>query len=456
MAERRPSSSQTVAIVGSGMAGLVSAYLLQNDQKRRFEVEIFETQDHLSLDSASHTIDEHAEKKDRIDLPMRAFSPGFYDNLKRMYDYLGVESTSPRFIYSLIQADSSNDTSYYLHSSSLHRLPQRPEGRTFISWIIEVCYLTICYFWFTACCFYVRPRSESVSREGESLREYLQRIRIPWYYTKNYLLPLLSSVTTCTHEATLEFPAIDIVDYERKTFRQPHYTVIGGVDCVQKKLSKDQKVRLGATVTAVENIGTKVQITWKDARNGEIDSALFDHVILAVTPNVVGSIYQPLQSAMASVPTVPVDSIVHNDYTGISSCSKSLKRKLLSEQGSTRPQVMHMRSNPTATECIHEHPSSALITTFPLDPIDPAKVIHRARFTRVLRTPRSREIVNDIFSEKRTQNARDDKQHLWRNGDGNVWLVGGWCWDAMVVLEGCVVSAMRVADGLDVEVPWRK
>lgn len=34
---------KTVAVVGSGMAGLVSAYLLRNDKKHRFEVEVFET-----------------------------------------------------------------------------------------------------------------------------------------------------------------------------------------------------------------------------------------------------------------------------------------------------------------------------------------------------------------------------------------------------------------------------
>lgn len=34
---------KTVAIIGSGMAGLVSAYLIQRDRQQRYEVEIFET-----------------------------------------------------------------------------------------------------------------------------------------------------------------------------------------------------------------------------------------------------------------------------------------------------------------------------------------------------------------------------------------------------------------------------
>ncbi|KAH0602386.1 uncharacterized protein H6S33_008725 [Morchella sextelata] len=37
---------------------------------------------------------------------------------------------------------------------------------------------------------------------------------------------------------------------------------------------------------------------------------------------------------------------------------------------------------------------------------------------------------------------------------GGVWVVGGWAWDGMVLLEGCVVSAMRVARDFGVEVEW--
>lgn len=34
---------QTVAVVGSGMAGLVTAFLLQQDKKNRYDVQLFET-----------------------------------------------------------------------------------------------------------------------------------------------------------------------------------------------------------------------------------------------------------------------------------------------------------------------------------------------------------------------------------------------------------------------------
>lgn len=34
---------QTVVVVGSGMAGLVTAFLLQQDKKGRYDVQLFET-----------------------------------------------------------------------------------------------------------------------------------------------------------------------------------------------------------------------------------------------------------------------------------------------------------------------------------------------------------------------------------------------------------------------------
>ncbi|KAH3299037.1 hypothetical protein KXV87_004242, partial [Aspergillus fumigatus] len=53
----REASKQTVAVIGSGMAGLVAAFLLHRDSKGRYRVEVFEKQDQLSLDSASYTLE---------------------------------------------------------------------------------------------------------------------------------------------------------------------------------------------------------------------------------------------------------------------------------------------------------------------------------------------------------------------------------------------------------------
>ncbi|KAL4770674.1 hypothetical protein BDW60DRAFT_191772 [Aspergillus nidulans var. acristatus] len=135
-------------------------------------------------------------------------------------------------------------TPYYIHSSNNHRFPPlRPDKYRLGVWIWELCYLAACYFWFTACCFLIAPKTHDQSGEVESLEEYIERIHLPRYYTEKYLLPLMSSVTTCTHDALLRFPATDILEYEKRTYGQPHFTVAGGVRQVEEKLSADIKTR---------------------------------------------------------------------------------------------------------------------------------------------------------------------------------------------------------------------
>ncbi|GIK03722.1 hypothetical protein Aspvir_007796 [Aspergillus viridinutans] len=257
-------------------------------------------------------------------------------------------------------------------------------------------------------------------------------------------------MTTCSHNELLNFPAVDVVDYAKRTYRQPHYTVVGGVQRVQSRISEGLVVRLRSTVTAVESTGTRCRITWTDSQ-GDIVSEEYDHVIMAVTPDVVSTIFQPLEKPLQSIPVVKGECIVHRDTSivpdgGLLAAEAQKARK--------QPEIMYMFSDGTSTESVHQHPLSVLVTNFPIAPIESSKIIYRTQLTRVLRTTESRKVVNSIFSDGRSQQTRQEKEQIWRNGNGNVWLVGAWCWDGMVLLEGCVMSAMRVAACLDVDIPW--
>ena len=67
-----------VAIVGSGLAGLATAYFLQpRDERTRnmIHIELFERNRVLGMDSESVTVQQDGQPR-RIDVPMRAFSKG--------------------------------------------------------------------------------------------------------------------------------------------------------------------------------------------------------------------------------------------------------------------------------------------------------------------------------------------------------------------------------------------
>jgi hypothetical protein len=297
----------------------------------------------------------------------------------------------------------------------------------------------------------VEPKGTAESFRDESLLQYLERIQLPQYFSKHYLLPLLSSMTTCSHIELLEFPAIDVLDYAKRTYRRPHYTVVGGIQRVQSRISEGLVVRLNSTVTAVESAGTICRITWTDSQGNNVFSGEYDHIIIAVTPDVVAAIFKPLEKLLQQIPIVKGDCIVHRD-TSILPESDLLFRE--ARKGAQQPEIMYIFSNNISTESVHQHASSVLVTNFPIAPIESNKIIHCARLTRVLQSLKSREVVNSIFSAPRSRHMRQEKGQVWRNGDGNVWLVGAWCWDGMVLLEGCVMSAMRVAACLDVDIPW--
>lgn len=438
-----------VAIVGSGMAGLVTAYLLQRDSRQRYAVKIFESGASFSLDAASISI----ASASRIDLPMRAFAGGFYANLKAMYDHLGISYHSQPFLFEFAKVESL--FSYFIHASNLHKLPPpRPSAVTTISYVIEVVYLLACYTWFSMCCFLIAPR-DSYGANSETLDQYMRRIWLPDYFVTFYLLPLISSVTTCPHEVLRAFPASDVIEYKRRTHGAPHYTVSNGVKTVQDKLVEGVRCELSTAVEAVKPQGNGVNLFWKKVEGGvvTINEEFFDRVVLAVAPDIVGRVFEPLRRHTERIPTTVVESVVHRDRSmfGHEEVSAGNERH-------SGAQLIYLRTSTSGihrTESLHVQPCGAIVTTCPFSPIDPSLAIHSTKFTRVLRSPASRRVVNGIFEDTPLCYGEEKAWSQWKNGDDNVWLVGGWCWDGMVLLEGCVVSAMRVADAFGVDVPWR-
>jgi hypothetical protein len=397
---------------------------------------------------------------------MRAFAGGYYKKLRGLYDHLGLQYRAQAFLFAFSKlSPNRSDTSkqkstpYFIHSSNNHRFPPlRPHGMPTRLWLVETFYLLVLYTYFTICCIMRPPKS---GNGGETLQQYLDRIWIPHYFTTYYILPLISSVNTCPHAALLQFPACDVINYKRQTNGMQHYVLSNGVGSVQEKLVEGLETRFSTHVISVEpQANGVVKLKWrnsKDTEGVEIFTEEFDHVVLAVPPNVVGKIFVPLKFPMERIPTINVESTVHTDDRSIQTERPALGKS----RGVAQSIFLRTELSTGRTESIHVQPSGVLVTTCPFTPIREEYAIQMpANFERVLRTPESRRIVNEIFKENQDHTEYrytlvQEKSHsTWRNGDDGVWLVGGWCWDGMVLLEGCIVSSMRVANGLGVSVPF--
>ena len=499
-------SLRRVAVIGSGLAGLTSAWLINQDPG--YDVTIFELvcdhtyfqtleqeltlqfqQDCLSLGSASVSVpisqDElHSRTtcKRQIDIPMRAFAGGmvslmslplrvstsdscigYYPNLRRLYDHLNIGYHPQRLLFHFRQTQRGSQP-YFIHASGNHQVPPpRPPDSHTLNWVLEVVFVVIFYYYFTFCCFCIPPQRYELEEDEETISDYLNRIHLPLYFTKYYLLPLMSSVATCTHEQLLDFPARDILEYKRTTHKQEHYFLDDGVALVQRALSSGVSCGMGACVTSVESLTNGqgkpyVQIKWRSSADRSPSvSQDFDYVVLAVAPNVIQAIYKPLSQQMSRIPTVTVGSDLVQNHNWL----RERSWRAFDPQPRPEAEKIHLNSDEVATEAVHEHPNAGVqVQTRCLLPTERHRTnrdtssLQRSIFTRVLRTPDSRRVVNEIFEPAKYTDVEKESQRPWRNGDGNVFLAGGFCWDGLVLLEGCVVSAMRVARALDVDIPW--
>ena len=74
-------------------------------------------------------------------------------------------------------------------------------------------------------------------------------------------------------------------------------------------LSKGIRTCLSTRVLAVETQNIRIKVSWERSEgsaNADPFEDSFDHVILAVPPNVVGKIFAPLSYEMSGIPTTMV------------------------------------------------------------------------------------------------------------------------------------------------------
>lgn len=392
---------------------------------------------------------------------MRSFAPGYYYNLKSMFDCLQIRYRVERFLFAFSRDAAPNtDESpvpYYIHASNRHRIiPPRPYGMSPIQHIAQILFLGICYLWLSVCCWFVAPS------EDETLHLYLQRIRIPRSFVTRYLLPLISSVATCSHEELLQIPASDFVSYKRKLYKADHCTVSDGVWAVERRLLQGVDVRLACEVQNVQPIqGGGVRLRWRatDDPKGLQHTDVFDNIILAVSPDIIARMFTPLRDVMSQIPTAQVQTFIIQPRSAFPRLSVADATRKIDQHprgdasSSSTTRFLSLRTHTDLdpwTVCYQSLRSGAFIVSNAQEKFEESSILTKARFTRVLRTVGSRKVVNEMFGKYDGLSSKPK----WRNGDDGVWIAGAWCWDGMVLLEGCVVSAMRLAEAFDVEVPW--
>ena len=419
---------QRIAVVGAGISGLASAWLLG----REHQVTLFEAGSYLG--GHTNTVDVHLEGKSHpVDTGFLVFNEKTYPNLIAMFDLLGVQSveTEMSFAVSLenpdIEWSGSSLATVFGQKRNLVR-------RQFWAMLSDI----------------LRFNRESVSwlalhpGNKRSLRSFLEEGRYSAAFSEWYLLPMAAAIWSCPTGQMLDTPLATFVRFCQnhgllQIFDRPLWRTVkgGGREYVQKIAAQLDDIRLACPVRAVTREAGSLRVTHGAG------SEHFDQVVMACHSDqslaILGYAASDAQRVVLSnIRYQPNRAVLHTDRALLPRDEK-LWSAWNYAAGSGQP-----GEQPVAVSYLINRlqplpfKTPVVVTLNPTREPDPAKII--AEF----------DYAHPIFDGPAiaAQQRLADVQ-----GDNGIWLAGAW--GSYGFHEDGLKSALRVVNGMGIKAPWQ-
>ena len=272
-----------VAVIGSGVAGLTAAYVLN----RRDNVTLFEADSRLGGHAHTHDVPQAGGPVLGVDTGFIVHNERTYPTLLRLFAELGVETQ-----------DSEMSMSVRCDGCGLEYAGARAKGRGIIprpSTLLRGRYLLMLL---EVTRFHRRARAllaaSGTAASGDSsgntdpeltLGEFLAREKFSSYFISHFMTPVVSAVWSCDPTTALAYPARYLFTFLAHhgllgVSGSPQWrTVKGGSRTYVDKLAATlPDIRLSSPVTAVRRDGEGVELTTPHG------TETFDAVVIATHP----------------------------------------------------------------------------------------------------------------------------------------------------------------------------
>ena len=262
-----------VAVIGSGVAGLTAAYLLQ----RRYEVMLFEADDRLGGHAHTHELPTSDGRTALVDSGFIVHNERTYPNLLRLFAELGVATQDSEMSMSvrcagcgLEYAGARRLTGLFAQRRSLLR------GR-YLRMLGEV----------TRFHRHARRLLDQPAAGEVTLGAFLTTGGYSRYFVQHFAVPMVSAVWSASSEVSMQYPARYLFTFLRhhgllSIGGSPQWkTVVGG--------SREYVQRAAKGLTAVQ-VSTPVRSVCRTADGVQVrDDAgtdhPFDHAVIATHPD---------------------------------------------------------------------------------------------------------------------------------------------------------------------------
>lgn len=419
----------SLAVIGTGIAGLTAAYLL----KAKYRVTVFESQARAGM--GAHSVDYVSNGiTRRIDIPLRIFCRGYYENLFALYNHIGVEIVTSD--HSGIFADA--DGRVKMHYGNIRWGESQIsylKGRSWLSstaWTIGL----------QSRRFFARAKRDIGRAELADLSfgEYLYQAETGQAFADTVLLPMLSVTCTCDYQAVRDYPADIMLDYLTCGIHEIGImSAAKGVDDIVPRMLVDVELRTNSPVAAIEPSGQQLRVVTKAGAD-----QCFDQVVVAAQAQQAATMisgFDERQSLLNRIPFERSSMSVHTDEQILPAPAKGLSPVSYHiPQGGSRAEVSVDLTKAIARLSGQE---TVFQTWNPIRRIAPNRELARVDFTRPTVTRDSRKAVVAL---RESQSQRGN----------NLWLCGSYMAEKIPLLEAAVDSSVAVAKQLGADIPWQR
>ena len=396
---------QRIAIVGAGVSGLTTAWLLS----QHHDIELFEAGDY----PGGHTNTRPVRAGGR-DWPVNTgfivFNDWTYPNFIRLMDRLGVASEVSDMSFSVdcsrtgLQYNGTSLNTLFAQRRNLLNIP-------FLKMIREILRFN-------------RQTREDLARDGitdtETLGDYLNRHRYSRFFRQNYIVPMGAAIWSAPEIVLEQFPIRFFLSFfnnhgmlsvdDRPTWR----VISGGSARYVDKMMDTLKphTHLNSPVTRVHRFSDHVVVTVNN------EERHFDQVVFAChSDQALAMLADPTEaetSVLGAIPYQKNDVVLHTDVSVLPDERRAWAawNYFIPEH---RTQATSVTYNMNILQNFDDAPETFCVTLNRSDDIDPARIIERYEYAHpVFSMPAV--AAQQRYSEIGNQNRTHYCGAYWFNG----------------------------------------
>ncbi|RLV47526.1 FAD-dependent oxidoreductase [Nocardioides mangrovicus] len=370
-------TSRRVAVVGSGVSGLVAAWVLARDAR----VTLYEADDRLGGHADTHDVevDEHTLA---VDTGFIVHNERTYPTLLRLFDELGVVTQESDMSMSVRDEETGLEWAGALGARGLFPTSANLRNPRYLRMLVEIPR-------------FHRMAKRALSGESdETLASFLARGRFSEFFTTYFMTPLVAAVWSADPDHALEYPARYLFTFLEHhgmltVFGSPTWrTVAGGSrEYVERVAKRLDEVRLSSPVSAIREHADGVDVT------DPAGTTRYDAVVVATHPDqALRAIGEPTplqRELLGAIPYAPNVARLHTDERLLPRAEGARASWNYLRRTSTDGRVL-VSYDMTRLQRLRETGGRRYIVTLGgEDLIDPASVIATMHYAHPVYTPES-------------------------------------------------------------------